>query len=113
MFAVRRLNTVSKFARAFSTESPKATIAKNAYLMQKIYEAKSTAELEKISAPKIDLNNLPPEVAHLGDYFKLGAVAGTDKFVPDATAWQNMGWWDYSLHELKRTETFPTAIGFM
>ncbi len=114
----RRLNNGPLARRAMSTsaESAKVTIARNILRLKEIAEAKDEAALQKIGSsalPAVDTANLPKELASLSGYFSLGSVAGSDKFIPDPKAWQNMNFFEFAGEEVKRSETWPFFVGFV
>lgn len=99
-----------------ATQSPKIAIAQNILLLKEIANAADEAALAKITAnglPSIDISNPPKELEDFKAYFALSDLKTTEKFIPDPTAWQNMGPIQYAGTELQRAETWPFFVGFV
>jgi hypothetical protein len=113
------LSRTSKFstvlARKFSSETPKARIARNLLRLSQIQNAKDENELKKIVAsplPTVDLKHLPGELAALDVYFAASSTVG-GTFVADKTAWQNRGMLSVAAEEATRSENWPFIVGFL
>jgi hypothetical protein len=107
-------STAKLSVRNMSTESPKLTIARNLLMMEKVSEAETEAELQKLSLPTVDLKNLPAELASVADFFSQTSNASSGaKFEHDPKAWQNMKFLDFVQEEIKRPETWPFYVGFV
>lgn len=103
--AFRRTAAIKVASRNFSAsaESPSVTIARNVLFMQAVNSAASVEELSKITLPAYDATKLSA--------LNAASMAGTVKFVPDATAWQNMGTMDMLATDLSRNEVWPFCVG--
>eukprot|EP00600_Ochromonadales_sp_CCMP1393_P007428 CAMPEP_0174962344 /NCGR_PEP_ID=MMETSP0004_2-20121128/4733_1 /TAXON_ID=420556 /ORGANISM="Ochromonas sp., Strain CCMP1393" /LENGTH=126 /DNA_ID=CAMNT_0016210869 /DNA_START=159 /DNA_END=539 /DNA_ORIENTATION=- len=91
-------------------------MAQHVMLMKEISQAADEEALAKLSnsaLPSIDVENPPKELEEWSTYFSLGAVGTSEKFTPDPTAWQNMGFGDYAATEAQRSETWPFLVGFI
>lgn len=112
---MRRMGGVM-MKKSFSSVSPKIAIGQNILRLDAIYNAADEASLTKIAAsplPSVDPNNLPPQLQSLSGWYALDSVSASDKFIPDPTAWQNQGFWEFVGSEAKRDQTWPFIVGFL
>ena len=111
-----RSRRVATLTRAFSTEAPKTTIARNILRLSQIQAAKDESELKKVLAtplPAVEFSALPQELGGLETYFAGNATAATEGFKPDPKAWQNQDFFTFATVEAQRTETWPFLVGFV
>lgn len=95
-----------------ASEGPRITIAKNVLKLGQISIAHTEKDIETALAasPKIDVDNLPAELAVMKRYLASPAAVG-GKFIPDPNAWQNMSLISFVQTEGSRHMAWPFFAG--